>query len=93
MVDANGYPVDVKEQQRRVDNPFQDPSPSSPHMDAIDLEKLKHGAHSEWDKHTKIALEHGQILLRYIQAVILPKMTSKSGILFIFIVASNPQLW
>ncbi|KAF5849949.1 hypothetical protein GGP41_005386 [Bipolaris sorokiniana] len=58
QVDANGYPVDVKELHRPTENPFRDPAPEpAPQMDTIDLEKLKHGdghGHGEWDKHTKI---------------------------------------
>ncbi|EAT88175.2 hypothetical protein SNOG_04415 [Parastagonospora nodorum SN15] len=61
-VDANGYPIDVKEREPRPDNPFTDPVPqSNPVMPppSIDLEKEKHDdghghGHGGWDYHSKI---------------------------------------
>ncbi|KNG44137.1 malic acid transport protein [Stemphylium lycopersici] len=53
-VNANGYPVDEKE-QRGLENPFRNQAAQPPTpMDEIDLEKHKHDGESGWDKHTKL---------------------------------------
>lgn len=59
-VDANGYPMDIKERQPEPENPFRDPSSQLPPAIAIpqetqDVEKLKHdGGHSGWTYHDKL---------------------------------------
>lgn len=59
-VDANGYPIDIKDRQQDGDNPFRDPPPQLPPSIAIaqedhDIEKLKHdNAHSGWTYHDKL---------------------------------------
>jgi tellurite resistance protein TehA-like permease len=62
QVDVNGYPVDVKSNEPRPDNPFSDPAQKSSPVETVslatDVEKLKHddghGHHGGWDYHTKI---------------------------------------
>jgi tellurite resistance protein TehA-like permease len=61
QVDVNGFPVDVKGNEPRPDNPFSDPpqkpSPVETVSLATDPEKLKHDdghGHGGWDYHTKI---------------------------------------
>lgn len=59
-MDANGYPIDIKDRQQDGDNPFRDPPPQLPPSIAIpqedhDIEKLKHdNAHSGWTYHDKL---------------------------------------